>query len=225
MKKKVILKYLNSANSVGGDSSVSFEDSFADFESVKWPSRPEPANDSHLAQNFEPSHEINTLEQQINKLELQRQASFSYSKNIAPNYAAGMSQPPAQTFAAGQTYPSGQTGFNPFSDSFSTNTQHFIQPNSQPRFHSQNNIYMNASQPTPNPQTLPAEGSNNSDRYAALADLDQEVRIKKTVDRRSQFQKQISVGQQIFGATPSSIGSIFFIKNFKFLKIFKILTL
>ena len=55
-KKKVVLKYSNSANSVGGDSSVSFEDSFADFESVKWPSRPEPVNDSHLAQNFEPSH-------------------------------------------------------------------------------------------------------------------------------------------------------------------------
>lgn len=206
----VVLKYLNSANSVGGDSSVSFEDSFADFESVKWPSRPEPVNDSHLVQNFEPSHEINTLEQQINKLELQRQASFSYSQNIAPNYATGMSQPPAQTFAAGQIYPTGQqygsaqTGFNPFSDSFSTNTQQFIQPNSQPQFHSQNNIYINGSQPTPKPQTLPAEGSNNSDRYAALADLDQEVRIQKTVERRSQFQKQISLGQQIFGATPSS---------------------
>ena len=204
----VVLKYLNSANSVGGDSSVSFEDSFADFESVKWLSRPEPVNDSHLVQNFEPSHEINTLEQQINKLELQRQASFSYSQSIAPNYATGMSQPPAQTFAAGQTYPTGQQyasgGFNPFSDSFSTNTQQFIQPNSQPQFHSQNNIYMNASQPTPKPQTLPAEGSNNSDRYAALADLDQEVRIQKTVERRSQFQKQISLGQQIFGATPSS---------------------
>lgn len=64
---------------------------------------------------------------------------------------------------------------------------------------------MNASQPTPNPQTLPAAGSSNSDRYAALADLDQEVRIQKTVERRSQFQKQISVGQQIFGATPSSV--------------------
>lgn len=54
--------------------------------------------------------------------------------------------------------------------------------------------------------------SNDMDRYAALANLDAKVKAEKVNERRHQFQKQISIGQQIFGAAPSSVNP-FLTKN------------
>ena len=143
---------------------------------------------------------MNTLEQQIKSLELQRQPSFPTGQVYPPGQIqpAGPSYSTGQSFLTGHSQSSGHTGFNPFSDPFSSQT--LVQNPSKPP-----NYPMNSSQPfnfTPHPQDTHHTGGD--DRYAALANLDQEVRVQKTQERRHQFQKQISVGQQIFGATPSS---------------------
>ena len=47
-------------------------------------------------------------------------------------------------------------------------------------------------------------GTSSADRYSALADLDASVKAEAMNARRAKLQKQVSVGQQIFGAAPSS---------------------
>jgi hypothetical protein len=54
--------------------------------------------------------------------------------------------------------------------------------------------------------------SDSPDKYSALASLDMEVKTKQVYQKRAHFQKQISVGQQIFGAAPSGVNP-FLTKN------------
>jgi hypothetical protein len=53
-------------------------------------------------------------------------------------------------------------------------------------------------------QNYQISSPRSADRYSALADLDASVKAEAINARRYKLQKQVSVGQQIFGAAPSS---------------------
>ena len=52
-------------------------------------------------------------------------------------------------------------------------------------------------------QQVQRQTTSDQDRYAALANLDATVKAEQLNKRRHHLQKQISIGQQIFGAAPS----------------------
>jgi hypothetical protein len=53
-------------------------------------------------------------------------------------------------------------------------------------------------------QNLQNSQQSNSDRYAALAELDTEIKHNHIQSERHKYQRQVSTGQAIFGAAPSS---------------------
>ena len=97
---------------------------------------------------------------------------------------------------------------NPFLDPQSTplssQKQTFGSQETQP-FHHQNVFASpHVQQPFMYSNQSSSPATSSADRYSALADLDATVKAEAMNARRAKLQKQVSVGQQIFGAAPSS---------------------
>jgi len=189
-----------STASLGGDSGFSNDDFFADFDSVNWQS----FNDKGSKQSRWSS---NSLVEPFQTL------SFTGDENSAVK-TARLPAPqiyPQTTFAGktSQTLPAksnfltSPAAINSFHDNRNTTPQNSFNAN-----HGQFTRQSEAAFGSPLTQTFTYQNYQSSprsdDRYSALADLDASVKAEAINARRYKLQKQVSVGQQIFGAAPSS---------------------
>ena len=172
--------------------SVAFDTgSFADFDSVNWASQ----TSMEEVSSANSSVVMPSLEQQVHNLHFN-------PFHAAPNHAHGATFPNSPR----------QQQQNPINVH-----QNFVPVGISPAlYHHHAGQYSNSSIFTPTqPQQHQAHdvvSQSENDRYAALANLDAEIKTAKIVEKRGRLQKQISLGQQIFGAAPSSVNP-FLTKN------------